>query len=115
MQKTSNRKITLASRPVGMPKDSDFKLVESPVLSPNAGEMLVKTLYVSVDPYMRGRMNDAKSYAAPVEIGGVMVGGVVGQVVESANPRFIVGEIPVAMQFDEFIFVCIFNTRIINP
>lgn len=93
MTKPTNRKFTLASRPVGMPKDSDFKLVESPVLSPNDGEMLVKTLYVSVDPYMRGRMNDAKSYAAPVEIGGVMVGGVVGEVVESAHPKFMAGEI----------------------
>ncbi len=60
-----------------MPKLSDFKLVEAPVPEPEAGEMLVKSLYLSVDPYMRGRMNDAKSYAAPVEIGGVMVGGVV--------------------------------------
>ena len=93
MTKPTNRKFTLASRPVGMPKESDFKLVETPVLSPNAGEMLVKTLYVSVDPYMRGRMNDAKSYAAPIEIGGVMVGGVVGQVIESAHPKFMAGEI----------------------
>jgi hypothetical protein len=93
MSNLTNRKITLASRPVGMPKPTDFKLVEAPVLSPNAGEVLAKTLYVSVDPYMRGRMNDAKSYAAPVEIGGVMVGGVAGQVIESANPRFAVGDI----------------------
>ena len=93
MEKLANRKFTLASRPIGMPKESDFKLVESPVLSPKAGEMLVKTLYVSVDPYMRGRMNDAKSYAAPVEIGGVMVGGVVGEVIESNNPSFAVGDI----------------------
>lgn len=93
MPNLTNRKFTLASRPVGMPKPADFKLVEAPVLSPNAGELLAKTLYVSVDPYMRGRMNDAKSYAAPVEIGGVMVGGVAGQVIESANPRFAVGDI----------------------
>jgi NADPH:quinone reductase len=93
MPAATNRKFTLASRPVGMPKESDFKLVESPVLSPNAGEMLVKTLYVSVDPYMRGRMNDAKSYAAPVEIGGVMVGGVAGKVVDSNHPKFAVGDI----------------------
>ncbi len=88
-----NRKFTLAARPVGMPKQSDFKLVETPVPSPNAGEMIVKSLYISVDPYMRGRMNDAKSYAAPVEIGGVMVGGVVGQVIESKNAKFQVGDI----------------------
>jgi len=89
----NNRKFTLAARPVGMPKESDFKLVESPVPSPGPGEMVVKALYVSVDPYMRGRMNDAKSYAAPVEIGGVMCGGAVGQVIESNNPKFKVGDI----------------------
>jgi len=93
MEKLLNKKITLASRPVGMPKESDFKLVEAPVLQPNAGEMVVKSLYISVDPYMRGRMNDAKSYAAPVEIGAVMVGGVVGEVIESNNPKFGVGDI----------------------
>ncbi|MBI3838566.1 MAG: NADP-dependent oxidoreductase [Planctomycetia bacterium] len=93
MEKRNNRKWTLASRPVGMPKQSDFRLVELPALAPHDGEMLVHALYVSVDPYMRGRMNDAKSYAAPVEIGGVMVGGVVGEVVQSNNPRFAVGEI----------------------
>ena len=71
-----------------MPKESDFKLVETPVLTPNVDEMIVHALYISVDPYMRGRMSDAKSYAAPVEIGGVMVGGVVGEVIESNNARF---------------------------
>ena len=76
-----------------MPKESDFKLVETPVLSPNVGEMIVRSLYISVDPYMRGRMSDAKSYAAPVEIGGAMVGGVVGEVIESNNARFGVGDI----------------------
>jgi NADPH-dependent curcumin reductase CurA len=76
-----------------MPKESDFKLVDSPVLAPNAGEMLVKSLYISVDPYMRGRMNDARSYAAPVEIGGVMVGGAVGQVIESKHSQFAAGDI----------------------
>jgi NADPH-dependent curcumin reductase CurA len=93
MGNLTNRKFTLASRPVGMPKESDFKLVESPVLAPNAGELLVKSLYISVDPYMRGRISDAKSYAAPVEIGGVMVGGVCGEVIQSQNPRFAVGDI----------------------
>ncbi len=93
MENRINRKYTLASRPVGMPKESDFKLVEAPALAPNVGEMLVKSLYISVDPYMRGRMNDAKSYAAPVDIGAVMVGGVVGQVVESSHPKFFAGDV----------------------
>ena len=93
MSQRMNRKFTLAARPVGMPKTSDFKLIESPVLEPNSGEMIVHASYISVDPYMRGRISGAKSYAAPVEIGGTMVGGVVGEVVESHNPRFAVGDI----------------------
>jgi NADPH:quinone reductase len=93
MANRTNRKFTLASRPKGMPRESDFKLVESPAPVPGDSELLVRALYVSVDPYMRGRMNDAKSYAAPVEIGGVMVGGVCGEVVESNNPRFAPGDI----------------------
>ena len=60
-----NRSITLAARPDGIPKESDFRLVESPILEPANGEILVQAVYLSVDPYMRGRMNDAKSYAAP--------------------------------------------------
>ena len=88
-----NKQITLAARPVGFPKESDFKLVESPLPTPGPGQMLVRALYLSVDPYMRGRMSSAKSYAAPVELGGVMTGGVVGQVVESRHPQFAAGEI----------------------
>lgn len=90
---TMNKQITLAARPVGFPKESDFKLVESPLPSPESGQILVRALYLSVDPYMRGRMNAAKSYAPPVELGRVMVGGVVGQVVESRHPQFAAGEI----------------------
>jgi NADPH:quinone reductase len=93
MEKLTNRKFTLDSRPLGMPKESDFKLVESPVLAPNVGELVVRSLFISVDPYMRGRMNDAKSYAAPVEIGAVMVGGVVGEVIGSNHSKFAVGDI----------------------
>jgi len=87
-----NRQITLAARPVGFPKESDFNLIETPAPSPNDGEVLVKILYLSVDPYMRGRMNDAKSYAKPVELGEVMVGGTVGQVIESRHLGYQVGD-----------------------
>jgi NADPH-dependent curcumin reductase CurA len=90
---TVNKQITLAARPVGFPKESDFKLVESPLPTPGPGQMLVRALYLSVDPYMRGRMSSAKSYAASVELGGVMTGGVVGQVVESHHSQFAAGEI----------------------
>ena len=61
MTERINRKFTLAARPVGMPKESDFKLVEAPVPAAGAGEILVKAPYISVDPYMRGRLSDAKS------------------------------------------------------
>ncbi len=88
-----NKQITLAARPSGMPKPSDFKLVETPVSDPGAGELLVRTLYVSVDPYMRGRMNDVKSYAPPVKIGEVMGAGAVGKVVASQNPKFQAGDV----------------------
>ena len=89
---TVNRQITLASRPVGFPKVSDFHLVYSPLPSPAAGEVLVRSIYLSLDPYMRGRMNDAESYARPVAIGEVMPGGAVAFVLESAHPEFRSGD-----------------------
>ncbi|HVP46489.1 MAG TPA: NADP-dependent oxidoreductase [Bryobacteraceae bacterium] len=88
-----NKQITLAARPSGMPKPDDFKLVESPVPEPGPGEFVVRILYVSVDPYMRGRMNDVKSYAPPVQIGEVMGAGAVGKVIASQNPQFQVGDV----------------------
>ena len=87
-----NRRITLASRPDGYPTAANFKLVEDKVPSPGPGQVLVRAHYLSLDPYMRGRMSDAKSYAAPVPIGGVMEGGIVGRVTASENPRFKVGD-----------------------
>jgi NADPH-dependent curcumin reductase CurA len=88
-----NRQITLAARPVGYPKESDFKLVEKPVPTPGEGEMLIRVIYLSLDPYMRGRMSDAKSYAPPMEIGQVMVGGTVGKVVQSNHRGYVKGDI----------------------
>jgi NADPH-dependent curcumin reductase CurA len=88
----TNKKITLARRPSGLPKESDFKLVESPLPEPKAGEILVRILYVSVDPYMRGRMNDVKSYAPPVQIGEVMEASAVGRVVASQDPQLQPGD-----------------------
>jgi NADPH-dependent curcumin reductase CurA len=87
-----NRRITLATRPDGYPTEATFKLVEDKVPSPGPGQVLVRALYLSLDPYMRGRISAAKSYAAPVEIGGVIEGGIVGPVVASENPRFKVGD-----------------------
>jgi len=90
--KSCNKQILLAARPVGFPKESDFNLVESPIPAPGDGEVLVRVVYLSVDPYMRGRMSDAPSYAAPVGIGEVMTGGTVSRVVESRNPKFQAGD-----------------------
>ena len=87
-----NQRIVLASRPVGEPKQDNFRLEEIAIPELKEGELLLKTIYLSLDPYMRGRMSDAPSYAAPVEIGDVMVGGTVSQVVESKNPKFKQGE-----------------------
>lgn len=88
-----NRQFVLASRPVGMPKESDLRMIETPVPVLREGEVLLRALYLSVDPYMRGRMNAAKSYAPSVEIGELMVGGGVARVVESKNPGYEVGDV----------------------
>jgi NADPH-dependent curcumin reductase CurA len=87
------RRFILASRPVGEPKPSDLRMEAFDIPTPGPGEVLLRTLYLSLDPYMRGRMSDAKSYAAPVPIGGVMEGGTVSEVVASNNPGFAVGDI----------------------
>lgn len=88
-----NHALVLAARPEGEPKDSDFRMEERPVPQPGDGEVLYRNLYLSLDPYMRGRMSSAKSYATPVEIGQVMVGQTVGEVVESNNPEFAAGDV----------------------
>ena len=91
-----NRQIVLNARPDGFPTEADFRLVEAPVPEPAAGEMLVRTIYLSLDPYMRGRMNAGPSYAAPVELGDVMTGGTVGQVVASRHDGFAPGDLVLA-------------------
>ena len=88
-----NRQITLAQRPYGFPRESDFKLVETDIPNVGDGEMLIRNEFMSVDPYMRGRMNETRTYAANVQIGEVMVGGTVGQVIESNHPDFQSGDI----------------------
>ncbi|HEY7518946.1 MAG TPA: NADP-dependent oxidoreductase [Methylomirabilota bacterium] len=93
MSTTTNRRVLLKSRPVGEPKPSDFEIAEAPMPKPGDGEILVRTIWLSLDPYMRGRMNDVKSYSAPVEIGGVMTAGTVGEVIESRHPGFRAGDV----------------------
>lgn len=92
MSSSMNRQILLKSRPVGEPKESDFALVETPIPEPGEGEVLNRTVYLSLDPYMRGRMSDRASYAAPVELGSVMVGGGVSQLMQSNHPQFSAGD-----------------------
>lgn len=93
MSETINRRWVLADRPEGDIDESAFRLEEVPVPEPGPGELLVHNIWLSVDPYMRGRMREAKSYAQPVPLGGVMEGGTVGEVVASNNPDFKVGDI----------------------
>jgi NADPH-dependent curcumin reductase CurA len=87
-----NLQILLASRPVGRPSPDNFEFVHTPIPSPGEGQVLLKIWYLSLDPYMRGRMSAAKSYAASVEIGQVMEGGTVAEVLESRHPDYAAGD-----------------------
>jgi NADPH-dependent curcumin reductase len=91
--RTTHRRIVLARRPPGEPAESDFRLEEVAVPEPRERQVLVRVIYLSLDPYMRGRMRDAASYAAPVGLGEVMTGGTVGEVIESRHPDFKAGDI----------------------
>ncbi|MGW4090681.1 NADP-dependent oxidoreductase [Nocardia sp. NPDC004750] len=89
-------RIVLASRPVGAPTAENFRTETAELPAPGEGEVLLRTLYLSLDPYMRGRMSSAKSYAEPVEIGAVMVGETVAEVVESRDPSLTKGDVVLA-------------------
>ena len=87
-----NKQVLLASRPQGAVTEQNFRIVDAPAAKPRQGEVLVKNEWLSLDPYMRGRMNDVKSYVPPAQIDEVMVGRTVGEVVESKNPSFAAGD-----------------------
>lgn len=87
-----NRQIIFKLRPSGIPTAANFQITETPAPSPKEGELLVKAQFISIDPYMRGRMNDAKSYIPPFEVGKPMEGGVVAHVIESRHPDFVAGD-----------------------
>src|SRR6201747_1319950 len=89
----SAKRVVLASRPVGEPKPSDFRIEDYAPPSPGDGQVLLRTIWLSLDPYMRGRMSDGPSYSAPVPIDGVMEGGAVSEVIASSNPGFAKGDI----------------------
>lgn len=92
-----NRRIVLARRPRGAVSPDDFRLEEAPVPGITDGQVLVRNRFLSLDPYMRGRMDDAKSYAAPQELDEPMIGGAAGEVVESRDPRFAPGDAVIGM------------------
>ncbi|MFY9953686.1 NADP-dependent oxidoreductase [Bradyrhizobium sp.] len=87
------KRVVLVTRPIGEPKASDFRIEECAVPTPGPGQVLLRTIWLSLDPYMRGRMSDGPSYAAPVPIGGVMEGGTVSEVIASSNPDLVKGDI----------------------
>jgi NADPH-dependent curcumin reductase CurA len=87
------KRVVLVSRPIGEPKASDFRIEQCAVPTPGSGQVLLRTIWLSLDPYMRGRMSDGPSYAAPVPIGGVMEGGTVSEVIASNNPDLVKGDI----------------------
>src|SRR5947209_17276403 len=88
----TSREVQLAARPVGEPKPSDFRLAETDVPDPGPGQILVRNRWMSVDPYMRGRMNDARSYVTPFALNAPLDGGAVGEVVASGDERFREGQ-----------------------
>jgi NADPH-dependent curcumin reductase CurA len=95
MTTPTSREIHLAARPTGWPTTDNFRLVELPVPEPGPGQAVVRNLVMSVDPYMRGRMNDVKSYVPPFRLGEALDGGAVGEVVASASPDLAVGDVVV--------------------
>jgi hypothetical protein len=88
----TNKQVLLATRPQGRVTEDNFRIVEAPLREPGPGEVLVRNEWLSLDPYMRGRMNDVKSYVPPAQIGDVMVGQTVGEVIDSRDPNFAPGD-----------------------
>src|SRR5690625_594096 len=93
MKQETNKEIHLITRPVGMPSAKNFNFITSSIPIPNQGDVLVRTLFLSVDPYMRGKMTDTKSYTPPYELNKAMTGGIVAEVVESRSESFTQGDI----------------------
>jgi hypothetical protein len=92
---TVRRSIVLRRRPSGAPDRSDFDIIEDPVPTPGPGQVVTRTIWLSIDPYMRGRLREQQTYAKAIEIGEVMTGETVGEVIASADPGFVVGDVAV--------------------
>lgn len=113
---TTNKQVLLAARPDGWVKESDFRMVESPVPSPADGQVLLKTLCLSLDPYMRGAMNEKRAYGTALKIGDVMVGETVSEVTESKNPKFKIGDTVTAYAgWQQYALSDGKNLRIVDP
>lgn len=113
---TTYRSYRLASRPQGAPTDQNFEIAQKPIPTPRDGQAVIRTLYLSLDPYMRGRMDDAKSYAAPVEIGGLMVGATVGEVIAAESDAVSVGDIVLGYGgWAEYSVEDASSLRVLNP
>jgi hypothetical protein len=111
-----NRRVILQSRPQGYPTSENFKIIESDIPVPSEGEVLVRTLWLSVDPYMRGRISDVPSYAAPHPVGKTMPGGTVGKIVVSRNALLPVGTfVEVAAGWQDYLISSGRNLRILDP
>ena len=111
-----NRQIFSVKRPIGIPNESCFKLVTSEIPQPMNGQVLLHTRFLSVDPYMRGRMNDRKSYVAPFKLNEVLNGGIVGEVIESNSYIFVKGDFVVGnLGWQDYSIVGEKEVRKINP
>lgn len=116
MPSAKQKEIHLANRPKGMPSASDFNFITSDIPVPEEGQVLLRTLYLSVDPYMRGRMQDAKSYIAPFELNKVIVGGGIAEVAESRSASFKKGDVVVGtLSWSEYSVVGQNEIRKIDP
>lgn len=116
MNTSTQTEIHLANRPSGMPSDKDFDFVKRAIPTPNDKEVLVRTLYLSVDPYMRGRMQDAKSYIAPFKLHEAIVGGTIAQVVQSNSTQFKKGDIVIGnLKWAEYSVASEKEIRVIDP
>jgi NADPH-dependent curcumin reductase CurA len=93
MAEYTRRSVVLRHRPSGAPRQQDFEIVEDTIPNPGLGEVVTRTIWLSIDPYMRGRLSDRPSYAPPVQIGEAMTGESIGEIVASADPRFAVGDV----------------------
>jgi NADPH-dependent curcumin reductase CurA len=116
MQQQINRQILFIKRPTGIPDESCFKLVTSAIPQPIDGQVLLRTKFLSVDPYMRGRMNDRRSYVAPFQLNAVLNGGIVGEVIESKSNFFVKGDFAVGnLGWQDYSIAGEKDVRKINP